>query len=318
MIAPLVLLGYAVLVATLAGRWLSRAGWTQRAPRLGIAAWQVLTASVVLAVVLAGLAVAVPALPVTTDLAALLHSCRAALREHYSTPGGAAAASAGAVLALVVTGRVVACVLVSLSRARRVGSAHRRGLQLFARRDPGSGALIVEHRTPAVYCLPGSGHEVIFTTAALSTLNFDQVSAVLAHERAHLGRRHWLVAAAAHGLAEAFPFVPLFTAATVQLAELVEMHADDTALPSSGRRVLATALVRLAEGAAPAGTLGAGGESALARVQRLTRPAQPLGPAGSVLVVAVLVLSVVFPVAVAVAPAAVAAALDWCPLGFFS
>lgn len=128
-----------MLVATLAGRWLSRAGWTQRAPRLGIPAWQVLTASVVLAVVLAGLAVAIPALPVTTDLAALPHSCRAALREHYSTLGGAAAASAGAVLALVVTGRVVACVLVSLSRARRVGSAHRRGLQLVARRDPAPG-----------------------------------------------------------------------------------------------------------------------------------------------------------------------------------
>lgn len=133
-----------------------------------MAAWHVLTASVVLTVVLAGLAVAVPAVPVTTDLAALLHSCRAALREHYSTPGGAAAASAGAVLALVITaglspafwsacpghgasGRLTAAACSCSPDATRLGGTDR-------------GTPHPSHVQP-----PGSGHEVILTRAALRT-----------------------------------------------------------------------------------------------------------------------------------------------------
>jgi len=172
--APLVLLGYAVLVASLSGRWLSRAGWTRRSPRLGIAAWQAVTASVVLAVLLAGLSLAVPTLPITTDLARLVHSCASLLREHYSTAGGAAAAAGGAVLALAVSGRGVYCILASLSAARRAARLQRHRLQIIAERDPASGALVVEDPTPAVYCLPGGGREVVFTTAALHTLTPDR------------------------------------------------------------------------------------------------------------------------------------------------
>ncbi len=241
MTAPLVLLCYAVLVASLSGRGLSRAGWTRRSPRLGIAAWQAVTASVVLAVLLAGLSLAVPTLPITTDLARLVHSCASLLREHYTTSGGAAAAAAGAVLALTVSGRGVYCILASLSAARRTARLQRHRLQIIAERDPASGALVVEDATPAVYCLPGGGREVVFTTAALHTLTTDQIRAVLAHERAHINCRHWLVVAAARGLVAAFPFVPLFALARLHLALLVEMHADDAALPATQRRILATA-----------------------------------------------------------------------------
>lgn len=318
MTAPVVLICYAVLVASLGGRWLSRASWTHRSPRLGIAAWQSVTVSVVLAVLSAGVALAVPTLPITTDLALLLHSCASVLKEHYSTPGGAAAAAVGVVLVVAVVSRTVYCVLASLSAAQRTARLQRQRLNVIAERDPTYGALVVENATPAVYCLPGSGSEVIFTTAALHTLTTDQIRAVLAHERAHLSWRHWLVVATARGLATAFPFVPVFSLARLQLALLVEMHADDAAVPATERRLLATALVTLAEGTAPAGTLAAGGQSALARVHRLARPAQPLGLVRSVLVATALLLSLVSPLAVLASPAAAAAVLDLCPLGFLN
>lgn len=315
MTAPLVLFTYALVVAVLGGRWMSGARWTQRSPALGILAWQSLTVSVVLALVLSGLALALPTLPFTTNLADLLHSCATALKGHYATPGGAAVASGGAVLALAVSGRLAYCVAASLSRARRHATSQRRTLHLVARRDTGTGVLIIEHATPAVYCLPGAPQEVVVTTAALATLNADEITAVLAHERAHLSRRHWLVLAGAGALQESFPFLPIFGLARAQVAGLVEMHADDAALPASERRVLAGALITLAGGAAPEGALSAGQESALARVRRLARPARPLGMARSVLVVTVALSSVIVPFVIAGLPSAFAAALHLCPLG---
>jgi hypothetical protein len=89
-IAPALLLTYAILVGTLGGRRLATAAWPQRSPRLGIWTWRAFTASIVLAAVLAGAALAVPTLPVSSSLAMLLDACQLAILEQYSTPGGAA------------------------------------------------------------------------------------------------------------------------------------------------------------------------------------------------------------------------------------
>jgi len=314
--APLILLGYALLIGTLGARGLQRAKWPDRSPGLGILAWQAVTITVVLSVMLAGTALALPTLPITTDLADLLRACALALKAHYATPGGVAVATAGAVLAAGVAARIGYCLAAGWAMTRRHRRQQREALELLGHRHAGSGAVVVQHSTAAAYCVPGRRGQVVLTTAALTTLDDAEMAAVLAHERAHLRGRHDLILASAAALMAAFPFIPTFRTAHAQLARLVEMHADDHALGSSDRRVLATALVTLSGAAHPAGALGAGGESVLARVQRLAAPLRPLGRGGSAVVLLVAAGLVVLPLTVAAAPAVASAALDYCPVGF--
>jgi hypothetical protein len=58
---PVLLAAYAAVVATAGTCWLPRASWPRRLPRLGIAAWQVLTVTFVASALLAGLLIAIPA-----------------------------------------------------------------------------------------------------------------------------------------------------------------------------------------------------------------------------------------------------------------
>lgn len=270
----------------------------------------------VLSVILAGTALALPTLPLTTDLASWLHACALALRAHYATPGGAALATAGAAVAALVTARILYCLGAGWSTAHRRRGQQRQGVLLIAHRHDDSGALVVPHDTPVVYCMPGRRGQVVLTSGALNALDEAELTAVLAHERAHLRLRHDTVLTVASALRAAFPFVPAFTLAHAELARLVEMHADDAAVRDGNRRPLATALVTLAGATHPASTLAAGGATALARVQRLAYPVEPLRLATSVLVVSTAIAMLVVPLLIAAAPAAAAAAMDYCPVLF--
>jgi Zn-dependent protease with chaperone function len=313
-IAPAILLTYAVIVGSLGGRVLAKARWTQRSPRLGIWTWQALTASIVLATVLAGATLAVPTLPVSTSLAMLLDACQQAILEQYSTPGGAALSSSGALLALTVVARLCyAMTAEGIATCRRRRQQHR-SLILLADRHAPTAAHVLPHPAPAVYCLPGRPGIIVLTSFAVATLDDHQLRAVLAHERAHLRNRHHLILTAAAALRKAYPFVPAFTAAQTQLQHLVEMHADDAACKHYDRRVLATALVTLAEGAIPAAAIGAGGCAAQVRVQRLAKPADPMSLWWSMLASGTALTMLMLPMVTAVGPAIVAAVLDYCPL----
>jgi Zn-dependent protease with chaperone function len=313
-IAPAILLTYAVIVGSLGGRVLAKARWTQRSPRLGIWTWQALTASIVLATVLAGATLAVPTLPVSTSLAMLLDACQQAILEQYSTPGGAAVSSSGALLVLAVAARLCfAMTAECISTCRRRRKQHR-SLMLVTGRHATTAARVLPHTAPAVYCLPGRPGIIVLTSSAVATLDDHQLRAVLAHERAHLRNRHHLILTAAAALRKAYPFVPAFTTAQAQLQRLVEMHADDAACRHHDRKVLATALVTLAEGAIPAAAIGAGGCAAQVRVQRLAKPADPMSLWWSMLVSGTALTMLMLPIVTAVGPAMVAAILDYCPL----
>lgn len=307
MTAPITLFVFALVTAVLGPRLLRRLDWPSRAPRLGILAWQALSASVLLAVVFAGLSLAVPAIPWTTDLAALIESCAMALRAQYSTPGGVAVSATGAVLAFTVIGRCGFCLFRGLLSGRRTKKVQLDALVMVAQHHQGSEALVVDHPSAAAYCLPGRHRTVVFTTAALEALDEDQFAAVLAHERAHLQGNHHLVLAAADALRRAFPRLAAFRIAHTEMIALVEMLADDTAVQSSPRLTVATALVRLAErGAAPAAALAAGGDTALVRVRRLVAPANPLGPVRTMVTGMAAAAVIVLPLVILAAPAATA------------
>ena len=210
MIAAAALLGYAALLLTAGAPVLARAGWPERAPRLAMAAWIALAFSAIVSVVLAGLVMLVPAPRVSRGISWLLAMCGMQLRARYAHPGGAALGAVGVLVALVLAGRLAWCAVATLTATARAGRSHRLRLRLAGRQDDRLGALVVEHSEPAAYCMPGANHPVVLTTAALRLLDDTQLTAVLAHERAHQSGRHHLLVSLAAIPAAAFPWVPAF------------------------------------------------------------------------------------------------------------
>ncbi|MEV0819869.1 M56 family metallopeptidase [Nonomuraea rubra] len=269
-----ILVLYGAFAAVVLPGLLGRVAWTDRAPRLAIAMWQAASASVVVSALLAAFAVAVPASVVGHGLAGLFEACAALLGHDASlnTPATRIAlVAAGLVLArLACAGGAV------LLGARRERRRHAEALALLGRHHTGLGAMVVDYEERLAYCLPGRRGHAVITTGALRSLAPEQVAAVLEHERAHLRGRHHLVLAAAEALTRAFPRVPLFEQARMQVARLVELLADDVAARRHQRVHIAAALVQLATGRVPAFALGAGGETALTRVRRMLHPQAPL------------------------------------------
>jgi len=315
MIVALLLVGYALLLATVGARLLERSAWPRRAPRLGILAWQAMTVSVVAAAVLGGLALTISTVPVSANMAAWLRACVMALRAQYATPGGAVAGAGGAVLALAMLVRVGWCLALTLRSARRSRSRQCEALAILGRAEHGLGGVtVVDSPHPLAYCLPGRGKRVVLSSAALAALSAEQVRAVLAHERAHLRERHDLVNAAAGALARAFPRVPVFRSGARQVARLAEMSADDAATRCVDRLEVADAMLTLANGRTPAAALGGGGDGVAERVRRLIAEASPLGRLRWWATAGVSAVLVVLPLLVVVAPAVAARRLDYCPL----
>ena len=310
----ILLIGYAGLLGVVGPMILRRGTWAARSPRLAIACWQTLSASVLVSITLAGLTLAAPSAPFSTNLAAVLRACLMAFKNGYATPAGVGAILGGLVLATAVVARSLGCLVAGLIRSARERSRHVQTLSLITRSCEHSGTVILNHATPAAYCLPGRHRRVVLTSAALDTLDSHQLQAVLAHERAHLSGRHHLVLEAAAALTRAFPRVPLFAQAQDEITRLVELVADDAAARRYGRLPVATAMVTMSRGDAPSMALAAGGAGALERVRRLLEPARPLKSktmlAGFALAIAVIVM----PAIAAVTPALSAARMSACPM----
>lgn len=317
MAPALALAAYALIAGTLGADLLRRSRWPARAPWLGILAWQALAGSALASMVLAGMSLALPVWTHDLRLAALLDVCVALLQEQYATPGGAVVSSVGLALAVLILARTAYCFGRVAWAARAGRSAQRSSLAILARHQPGQDVLVLEHGACAAYCVPGRGGTVVVTTATLEALDGAQLTAVLKHERAHLRGRHHLVVQAASAMRAAFPFMPAFVWAEGEVGRLVEMLADDAAARHTDRLALATALVRLAGGATtPAGTLAAGGHTALARVRRLATPVEPLGRARVIATVLAVAAVALVPLALTVSPALGAMSADYCPIVF--
>jgi Zn-dependent protease with chaperone function len=272
------------------------------------AAW-----SVVAALGLAGLTLAVHATALGGGLSHLIGACVLRLRDAYATPGGATAAGLGLTLAGAVMARTAVTAVTHLRAVRQHALRHAQTARLVGHREPALGAVLVDHAQPAAYCVAGPHPTVILTTGALQALNPDQVDAVLTHERAHLAYRHHRLLAIARIGRQVLPFIPLMQDADKQITRLVEMHADDAATAGRDAGPLATALVVLARGAGPAPGLAAATTDAMQRIQRLLRPVEPLSRIRRQLLRAGAGVLALTPVLLALTPAMVALALGRVP-----
>ena len=277
---------YAFVVGFAGPAWIRRSDWPLRAPRLGAAAVVAAAWSVPVALVLAGVTVFLPASGLTIDVGHLIGACLGRLRAAYGTPAGAGIATAGQVLTagLLLRGTWTGARVVRRRRAER--RRHRLLVRWAGAHLPELRAVVLEQPVAAAFAVGGQQNTVVVTRGIIDLLSGDELSAVLAHEHAHLAARHhrWLTAAAL--VAQALPFVPLPRDAPALVGRLLEMDADELAATRHEPRVIASALVAVATSAVGRATerpSGApqitGGADALARVQRLLRPPAGL-PAG--------------------------------------
>ena len=311
------LLLYAAVLGGL-GRVITRHdGWLTRAPRLGAtlllaAAWSVLGA-----LFLAGLTIALPGTVLSSGLSDLLGACILRMRAAYVTPGGAAAAGAGLSLSAAMAARTVwaglAVVRMRLAERRR----QRLLIALCGRRPPSREAVVLDRPEPAAYCLAGRTDPVVLTTGVVQLLSPEQLGAVLAHEQAHRSERHHRLLAAAALAARALPELPFMAHLPREVRRLLEMHADDVAADSHDPDALASALVTMATARssrrvpfapdAALAALAAADTDTATRIRRLLVPPAKLSPRrrGTVRTAAAAVGLV--PLLLALTPAAVAA-----------
>jgi Zn-dependent protease with chaperone function len=304
-----VLLVYAVAVGTAGLAWFRRARWPSRSPSLAAALYLASAWSVLAALTLAGLTLAVPATALGGGISDVLGACVLRLRAEYATPGGAVVAGLGIAVSTALVLRCAGATFAEVSAMRAQARRQVDLAQLVGRDEPGLGALVVDSEQPCAFCVGGAQPTIVFTSAALDALDRRQLSAVLAHERAHLTHGHHRLQTVAKVLARALPIVPLLREAPGELGRLIEMHADDVAAVEHDRSVLATALVTLATGPARQPALAAAATDAIARMRRLLAPAPPLNLAGRQLARASVALLVLFPGLMAGTPAFIALAM---------
>jgi hypothetical protein len=214
--------------------------------------------------------------------------------------------------ALAVAALIVLRLLGSLagvmyrSRARR--ARHRLLVDLLdraeRREDLTAEVRVLDGPLPFAYCVPGRSPRVVLSDAALRVLTAEQVAAVIAHEQAHLRRRHDLVTESFTAFYRAVPG-PLRSRAPLDAVHLLlEMLADDAARRRHGATALRGALAALgaaADGPGGAGDDGTDHDEEAERARRLDRlaPGAPgpdgrLGAAVLAAAAAVLVLPTVF------------------------
>ncbi|GGW80548.1 M56 family metallopeptidase [Streptomyces caelestis] len=276
-------LAIALVVGVLLPRALARSQWAHRAPRLAATVWILLGLSFIASVSLTALQLLLPTAG-SHHLSRFTEACVVSGGAQCGPllPSGPAGVDTRVWAALSAAAAVPSTFVVAFVRellsARRQRVRHADLLRLVGSRRPELGATVLEHDTPAVYCLPGRAPQVVVSSGALQVLTGRQVTAVLEHERAHIAGRHHLLVAAAGAFAAMFRRLPLARLAHTEVALLLEMAADDRALRRCSRDALATALYAVASGQAPDTAFAAGGPSAVLRMRRILTPHAACSP----------------------------------------
>ena len=214
-LADAVLLAAVAVGSVRSARAMLRASWPRRSPAAAILLWQAL------------------------GLAGGLAAVGALLADRRQRPGSRSrACSAGwpSLAGRVVYGQLIAphqplvltalrlivliagfalltvlCSVLVVAFADAIGARRRQRelLALLAHGDPKvPGALVVDYPAAAAYCLPGIRSQIVVSVGTLDLLAPAELTAVLAHERAHLRARHDLVLIPFTSLRRALPRSP--------------------------------------------------------------------------------------------------------------
>jgi Zn-dependent protease with chaperone function len=204
---------------------LARAAWPTHAPARALLLWQAIALaggfSMIGALVAAGIAL----LPLTEV-------------------GGGVVIGAAAALATYLLGQLAVTVIV-VARSRR---RHRALLGLLTSPHPTrASTLVLEDSVPLAYCVPRGWHSLtVLSRGLIDRLNADELSAVIAHERAHFEQRHDILLVAFRAWRSALPWFPIAARAAEEVDVLVELLADDSARRLVSDATLARAIAAVA------------------------------------------------------------------------
>ena len=278
----LLVFGYALMVAWLAPPLLTRLTARGISARLGLAAWLTAMASVVACAVATLqflVRAAVTGWPSLAEAVCRSVTGTACAPTVYKSAAFEAGLGATALLATLTAAVLSWRYGRSVQRARRRTHEHAELARMTGRILPGAGpAMVLDAEQPVAYCVPGRPAAIVLSSGALAVLDPAQLTAVLAHERAHLAGRHHVLTGLTRALSACFPAVPLFARGAGEVARLAEMCADDAAARRSGRPTLIAALLAMGTGTAvpatvvPDTALTATGCAVVSRVQRLLDP----------------------------------------------
>jgi Zn-dependent protease with chaperone function len=290
MISIVALATLAVALGGVAGPLLARCRWPLRLPGTAIAVWLGALAATLAA--LAGLVAT--ALFGRSGLGHHVIEWLLNYLKHHRHPSS----DTTYVMSVLPFAAAIALTLVAAGRYRRTLARlrrHREALGLVTRPSPElADVRLIDHPLPVVYCLPERERQIVMSSGALRRLDPPQLTAVLSHERAHLGSHHHLMLTLVDAAGTALAWLPTFRTARRRLPPLAEMAADDAAARRTGPDVAPC----------PAGGLAAGpaGRSALAeRLARLEGGTPPRGTRVHLLSRMAVALAITVPVLVCAA-----------------
>lgn len=269
------LLLYGAALAWLSPTLLRRLTRSGVSPQMGVAAWLTAIAATLIAWVIAVVLIGVAAIDGVLGTSAVTLCLELfGLSEHGGLPGlsGSIALTVVGISALIIfllrTSR-------SVTQLRSRSREHANEVLLVGRRTTRPGVVVVDAQRSAAYCVSGRPPAIVVTSAAWSSLASSELSAVLAHEQAHIAGRHHQLLMVLRAMAAALP-LPLMQQSALMVAELLEMCADDAAARRHGADPILGGLLAMAEPrhTIPAEGLAAASTAVAARAMRLAQPAR--------------------------------------------
>jgi Zn-dependent protease with chaperone function len=238
----------AVLLAWPVPALLPGAAWAYRRPTLGLLVWQLV--ALVGGTSMIGSLVLFGAAAFATDLPNAANGIWMFVTNN-ELPARSSVWSLLALFgAVFLTVHLLLNLLVTVIYAERDRQRHAQLISLLS--EPMSdrpGTRLIDSPAPVAYCLPGALKSITVLTAGLiELLDENELRAVIEHERAHVRLRHDVVLILFTAWKASLPWLPTARNASREVALLLEMHADDTALKTADRTSLARAILVVAEG----------------------------------------------------------------------
>lgn len=165
---------------------------------------------------------------------------------------------------LLAVGAFVAGIATTrcLSRLRRlraqravIGQHHREVIALIAVPADFEGVVVLDHPLPIAYSVYGKPAHIVLTAGLIERLDDNELHAVVEHERAHLARKHHLIASVCELLAAAAP-VPVLRQIPAEVSALLECDADHVAARVTSRHSVRSALISLCHASPPQPAVG--------------------------------------------------------------
>lgn len=236
-----------------------------------LATWAAVVAGTLVSIVVPVALSLVPRHGGVSALGNVAHRCWLALHEDAPARLEVAVGVAGT-LALITAGvRLMIHLHWAVRTRRTVHDQHIGLLRILgdARATAGS-TLWLPLDSPLAYSVAGRPALVVASNGLRTHLDPQAVSAVLAHEHAHIRGRHHLLVGIAESLAFAFPWLPIMRRSPALVRSLVEIEADARAAHSHGRDSVRRALQHLTPHVVPAPALGIACDGMELRLDRLS------------------------------------------------